>query len=128
MDNAVLEIIEYVSVKGHLKSHVIKNKIIELISDRIKCSVPNLVTLAKDLELLKLVCLCVENTVKKKHKLDKKEIVMSIMKTCFPILSDAELKVIESNIEVLHQNKLIKKVTYAKKLWRYVFSNKKKDL
>jgi hypothetical protein len=127
MDDSVLEILEFVKLKGSLKTHVVKNKIIEMISDRLKASIPNLSTLAKDLELLKLICNCVENSIKKKHKLDKKEVVMSIVKSCFPVLSDAEMKVIDSQIEALHFNGLIKKVCYRKKVWRWLFTPKKKD-
>jgi hypothetical protein len=127
MDESVLEILDYVKLKGSLKTHVVKNKIVEMISDRLKASIPNLASLAKDLELLKLICNCVENSVQKKHKLDKKEIVIAIVKSCFPVLSEAELKIVDGNIETLHFNGLIKKVTYSKKFWRWLFTPKKKD-
>lgn len=127
MDDSVLEILDFVKLKGSLKTHVVKNKIVEMISDRLKASIPNLASLAKDLELLKLICNCVENAVQKKHKLDKKEIVIAIVKCCFPVLAEAELKVVDGNIETLHFNGLIKKVSYSKKLWRWLFSPKKKD-
>jgi len=127
MDDSVLEILDFVKLKGSLKTHVVKNKIIEMISDRLKASIPNLATLAKDLELLKLVCNCVENSVQKKHKLDKKEIVLAIIKACFPVLSETDMKVIESNIETLHYNGLILKVALRKKIVRWLFTSKKKD-
>lgn len=127
MDDSVLEILDFVKLKGSLKTHVIKNKIIEMISDRVKASIPNLATLAKDLELLKLICNCVENSVHKKHKLDKKEIVLAILKSCFPVLSEADLKVIEGNIETLHVNGLIRKVSFHKKVLRWLLTPKKKD-
>ncbi len=127
MDDSVLEILDFVRLRGSLKTHVVKNKIIEMISDRLKASIPNLATLAKDLELLKLVCNCVENSVHKKHKLDKKEIVIAIIKSCFPVLSEADLKVIEANIDTLHFNGLISKVAYHKKVLRWMFTPKKKD-
>ncbi len=127
MDDSVLEILDFVKFKGGLKGHVIKHKIIEMVSDRLKSSIPHLTSLAKDLELLKLICNCVENSVHKKHKLDKKEIVLAIVKACFPVLSEAELKVIEGNIETLHYNGLIAKVAFRKKVIRWLFSPKKKD-
>ena len=127
MDDSVLEILDFVKLKGSLKTHVVKNKIVELISDRLKASIPNLASLAKDLELLKLICNCVENAVQKRHKLDKKEIVFGILKSCFPVLTEAELKVIDGNIETLHFNGLIKKVGVMKKILRWLFTSKKKD-
>ena len=127
MDDSVLEILEHVKLKGSLKNHVVKNKLIEMISDRLKASIPNLATLAKDLELLKVICNCVENSVHKKHKLDKKEITLAIVKACFPVLSEADLKVIDGNIETLHYNGLINKVAFYKKLFRWLLTPKKKD-
>lgn len=128
MDDSVLEILDYIKLKGSLKTHVVKNKIVEMISDRIKASIPNLVSLSKDLELLKLICNCVENSVQKKYKLDKKEIVLAIVKSCFPLLTETDLAVIDGNIETLHFNGLIQKVKFSKKLWRWVFKgSQKKD-
>lgn len=127
MDDSVLEILDFVKLKGSLKTHVVKNKIIEMISDRLKASIPNLASLSKDLELLKLICNCVENSIKKKHKLDKKEIALAIIKSCFPVLTESELKIIDSQIDTLHFNGLIKKVSYSKKVWRWAFTQKKKD-
>ena len=124
MDDSVLEeILDFVN----FKTHVIKNKIVEMISDRLKASIPNIAALAKDLELLKLICNCVENSVLKKYKLDKKEIVLSIVKACFPVLSEVEMKVIEGNIETLHYNGLICKVSFHKKVIRWLLTPKKKD-
>jgi hypothetical protein len=127
MDDSVLEILDFVKLKGSLKTHVIKNKIVEMISDRLKASIPNIAALAKDLELLKLICNCVENSVLKKYKLDKKEIVLSIVKACFPVLSEPEMKIIEGNIETLHYNGLIRKVSFHKKIVRWLLTPKKKD-
>jgi hypothetical protein len=127
MDDSVLEILDFVKLKGSLKTHVIKNKIVEMISDRLKASIPNIAALAKDLELLKLICNCVENSVLKKYKLDKKEIVLSIVKACFPVLSEPEMKIVEGNIETLHYNGLIRKVSFHKKVVRWLLTPKKKD-
>jgi hypothetical protein len=126
-ENAVLEIMDFVKFKGRLKTHVMKGKIVEMISDRLKASIPSLASLSKDLELLKLICNCVENCVDKKYKLDKKEIAMAIIKCCFPLLTEADLALIDSNIDTLHFSGLIKRVKYYKKLWRWLTTNKKKD-
>lgn len=127
MDDAVLEILDFVKLKGSLKSHVLKEKIIELISDRIKSAIPHLASLSGDLELLKVICNCVENVVLKKHKMDKKEIALAIIKSCFPAMPQKDLDVLSNNIDSIHASGLIKKVSVYKKLKRYLFSSKKKD-
>lgn len=127
MEDSVLEIMDFVKVQGRLKTHVVKSKIIEMIADRLKASIPSLASLSKDLELLKLICNCVENCVEKKHKLDKKEIAMAIIKACFPLLTEADLALIDANIDTLHYSGLIKRVKYYKKLWRWLTTNKKKE-
>ena len=129
MDVTALEIIDGIRLKGSLKKHVIKNQLIDMISDRIKAAIPNLVTLAKDLELLKLVCNCVENAVKKHSKLDKKEVVNAIYKKLFPLLTEKDIEEMSSNIDMLHYNGMIQRIAYSTKVWAWLFGsgNKKKD-
>ncbi len=128
MDEKVLDFLKHsIRFKGSLEKHVMKNKIIECVADQLSKSIPQIVTLSKDLELLKLIANIIENIVCKKHKVDKKELVLEIVKKLFPLLSEQDLAVISDNIEMLHFNKLIKKVPFWKKVRRYIFDSKKKD-
>ncbi len=130
MDEIALEILDFVKVKGSLKTHVMRERIVSTIADRLKAGIPAIATLAKDLELLKLICTCVENCVDKKmaaQGLDKKEIALSIVKSCFPLMSESDQVVVAGQIDMLCFNGLIRKVALRKRLWRWLTSPKKKD-
>lgn len=66
-----------------------------------------------DSELLSLICSLVEHLVSRKDKIDKKVLVIEIIDSLF-LLSDNEKSVLCNNIEFLHSNSLIKKVSYYK--------------
>ncbi len=127
-EGAVLNIIEgAVSLSGRLASKALQQRLVELVADRIKSAVPELATYKHDLELLKLVCNCVENTVHKRSKLDKKAVAMAILLSLFPLLSDADRALYETNIDALCSTKgCVKKVSFSKKLYRYWFGASKK--
>ena len=123
-----LEIVDFCAAKGSLKTHCVKSKIIELISNRLKAAVPNLATLHSNLELQRLIGCCVENCVKPKHNLDKNEVILGIFKECFPLLSEKDMEIVMSNIKMMTDCGLIKKVPYSKRVWRYICGmSKKKD-
>lgn len=100
-----------IRLRGSLQSHVVKNQLIEVVSEKIKKSVPELAKLRVDAELLNLVCSCIETLLdSKKTKLDKKEIVLTIWVHLFPDVSKEELEIIDNTIEFLVSNKLVRKL------------------
>lgn len=66
-----------------------------------------------DNEFLTLLTNMIEYLVTKKDKINKKELALMIMKEYFDA-SNEDLEIIDKNIEYLHNNKAIKKVSYWK--------------
>jgi hypothetical protein len=64
-----------------------------------------------DAELLTFVVNLIEHLVVKKDKIDKKKLAISIMRDVFSATDD-DIELISRNIEYLHANKGIKKVSY----------------
>lgn len=106
--------LHYIKTKNSLrkkeKLHTIKQCIVDKIQRDIDMS-----KLREnqhiDNELILFVCYCVEELVKKKYNIDKKEFVVDILSTVFNnILTELELNQIKSQIDFAHENQLIKKV------------------
>lgn len=106
--------LHYIKTKNSLrkkeKLHTIKQCIVDKIQRDIDMS-----KLREnqhiDNELILFVCYCVEELVKKKYNIDKKEFVVDILKTVFNnVLTELELIQIKSQIDFAHENQLIKKV------------------
>ena len=80
-------------------------------------------------DILLLICNLVEHLTRDK-KLSKKEIVLEIFSRVF-VLTAEERAIIESNIEFLHSNHAIKKLSkfylFACGAYEYLFKSKKKD-
>jgi hypothetical protein len=70
-------------------------------------------------EFLLMVCNLVEEVVKKSEKINKKELVINVLKNVLT-LSEAESKIVDSSIEFLWGNDLIRKVVSSKKLVRWL--------
>ena len=89
----------------------ITNNIIQKIQ-----TIPNFMELKNDLELLLYVCTIIENELyqNRSKSIDKKEIVISILNDLFNF-SDDEKEIISKNVEFLHSNNLIKKITDIEK-------------
>lgn len=66
-----------------------------------------------DNEFLTLLTNMIEYLVSKKDKIDKKSLALEIMKDFFAA-TDEDLEIISKNIEYLHNNKVIKKVSFWK--------------
>lgn len=78
-----------------------------------------------DNELILFICSCVEELVKKKYNIDKKQFVVEILIAVFNgILIESEIQQIEAQIEFAYENKLIKKVEFNYKakmvLWDWI--------
>lgn len=77
-----------------------------------------------DNELILFCCTCVEELVKKSYSIDKKELVVEILKTIFNgVLGELEINQIKSQIDFAYENELIKKVEFNYKfrvlVWRW---------
>jgi len=66
-----------------------------------------------DNEFLTLLVNMIEHLVVKKDKINKKELALGIMRDFFGASED-DLALISKNIEYLHSNKVIKKLSYWK--------------
>jgi hypothetical protein len=66
-----------------------------------------------DNEFLTLLTNLIEYLVAKKDKINKKQLALEIMKDYFAA-TDEDLEIIGKNIEYLHNNKVIKKVSFWK--------------
>ena len=63
-----------------------------------------------DHELVLMVCNCVENVIKKKAGVDKKEIVVEIFKQLFADLTPQETENIKNQCQYSYDNDLIEKI------------------
>lgn len=119
-----MEQVVYIQPKNSLMLEKNKIDIINKINVRVKALPQMEITpqaLKMDMEVLLFVCQLAEHLVindkdDKKHKIDKKEIVMKAMEMSFVRLTNEEKAVIENNIEFLHNNKRIKRVGTVKML------------
>jgi len=102
-----------VSIKNNLrndiKNHEYKTKII----NRVKELGLHDIKYKLDSEFLSLICNLIEYLVSSKDKLNKKELLMLIYQELFG-LTEEEQNIINKNVEFLHSNKQIKKLSYYK--------------
>jgi hypothetical protein len=64
-----------------------------------------------DLEFLTMICVMVEHMIDNKKevvKVDKKDVVFTVYAKLFGTIPPTEMRVIESNIQYLHENGKIK--------------------
>lgn len=110
--------IDFVKPSLDIKDNIKAKKVLDDIKEKLK-DVQDLDKYKNDINFLSLVCNLIENSIsnrtvlncKKKRTVDKKESVSQIMTMLFSDDSEEYKKEIESNIEYLHHNKLIKKVS-----------------
>jgi len=83
-----------------------------------------------DNELILFVAYCIEELVKPKYTIDKKEFAIEILNTIFSsILTEIEINQIRSQLDFAHENNLIKKVEFKNKArMAFVYWFKKKFL
>lgn len=104
-----------VSVQPNLASDIKRQEIIKQIQDRITELNLRLPDYKNNTEFVLLVLNLVEHLVKKKYKIDKKKLAIHILSTLLN-LGPQEVSALETNIEFLHSNKMIKKVS---KFWAF---------
>lgn len=79
--------------------------------------IPDHIKYKLDLEYLTMICIMVEHLIdnqKEVVKVDKKDIVFVVYGKLFGTLTPPDLKVIESNIQYLHENGKIHKKGWVK--------------
>jgi hypothetical protein len=104
--------VDVVDVKHNLKHDLVCYEIKEKIKQRLT-QFPDYAKYKTDSEFLLLACNLIENLVKKSLKADKKQLCITIYKEIYE-MSDDDIKLLESNIEFLFNNKKFKKVSYYK--------------
>lgn len=111
------------SLKRQEKLHVIKNAIVNKIQRDIDISKLRENNIINN-ELILFCSNCVEELVKKKYSINKKEFVIDILRTIFGSLNDSEVNQIKQHIEFIFENQLIKKVEFNYKariiLWNWI--------
>lgn len=111
------------SLRKQEKIHTIKNAIVNKIQRDIDISKLRENNVINN-ELILFCCSCVEELVKKKYSINKKDFVIDILRTIFGSLNETEVSQIKSHIEFAFENDLIKKVAFNYKariaMWNWV--------
>jgi hypothetical protein len=97
-----------------------------IVKDKI-ASLPLGVSYKNNNELILYVCKLVENVVCKKDNINKKDLVINILRPLLA-LNDAEAKLTGDIIEFLHSNGMIHKIKQVKKIKNSVISWFKKKV
>jgi hypothetical protein len=101
-----------------LKNSLIKDQRIAdiniVVKDKLQ-SLPNTVSYKNNSEFILYVCKLVENVIVKTDNINKKDLVLSVLRACLA-LNDAEVKVAGDIIEFLHSNGMIQKIKQLKKI------------
>jgi hypothetical protein len=109
--------VELVKPKNLLKNLKRTGDVIQVILDTLK-DLPDLEKQKYNPDLILYICRVVENSYDKKkladEKINKKEMVFSILKKLYPSLNDNDKLVIEGIIEHLHSSGRLKKVNLLK--------------
>jgi hypothetical protein len=119
----------YIQPKNSLKKRDKQQKIINAIKEKVQ-SLHNHESLRNgqsiDPELILMICNCVENVIKKKAGLNKKEFVIEVLKSIFGNLTDNEIAHVDTQCQYNFDNGLIEKIPILYKtgsiLYNYIKS------
>lgn len=107
--------LEVVPIRNNLLVDVNSSKIKLNIINRIRELNIEFTKYKLDAEMLTYVCNLIEYLVTKKDNIDKKQLVLDIYRDLLgPDFTDDVATLITNNIEFIHKNKNIKKVSYYK--------------
>ena len=104
-------------LKNSLSKHFVFHNLVQTLIKKIKEEIPKFEDLKLNIELTLLCCNIVENTVKKKTKVDKEKLVVDALTDVFT-LTEIDQKTIKDQIEFLFTNGKILKVDEVKKFFR----------
>jgi hypothetical protein len=114
--------IDFVSQTPSLHSFVVVNKIVEIIADRIK-SIPNYQSLRLSLDVVLLICNCIENLVyengikaKDQPHHFKKDLALNVYKH-LDWIKDDDKQFLVNSIQFLWSSGRIKKIPFVKRVW-----------
>jgi len=113
-----MEIAE-LDLKHGLSKHFVFHSLVQVLITKIKEEIPKFEELKLNIELTLLCCNIVENTVKKKTKIDKEKLVVDALREVFNLTED-EQKTIKNQIEFLFNNNKIVKIDETKKFFKSV--------
>ena len=114
-------IIYSLPLKGIVRSHVELKNLEQQIFDRL-IHIPQIDSLKSSIQLVELVCMCVENSVDKnnskkgKDAIDKKALVIAILDKLFT-LTLLEKEIISRHIEYLCDSRVIKRIGRLSRIW-----------
>ena len=114
-------IIYSLPLKGIVRSHVELKNLEQQIFDRL-IHIPQIDSLKSSIQLVELVCMCVENSVAKnnskkgKDAIDKKALVIAILDKLFT-LTPLEKEIISRHIEYLCDSRVIKRIGRLSRIW-----------
>lgn len=114
---------DYIQVKNSLKNKKAVDDIVNIIINKIKADLTVDGNLKNSMELLHLVVTLIENLIDNQNKSDKKKVnklnvLHDIYNKLFGNLSQQDLNIINQNIEYLLDNKLIKKYSFLKRIYK----------
>lgn len=95
------------SVRSHFAYQSLLNKLVE----KVKSEIPKFEDLKLSTEFTLLVCNIIENTVKKKDKVSKKKLAVDILVHLFDLNEDEQV-VVGEQVDFLHSNERIKKISW----------------
>ena len=104
----------YVPFERKLQKVDIEKQLIATLENRIR-SLPNFQELKLNPELVLYACNLIENIVKRKYKIDKKNLCVNVLTSIFAF-TDADKKSCGEIVEFLHSTGQIKKATFWKKV------------
>ena len=119
--NKMSDILYSLPLKGIVKSHVQLKGLEQQIYERL-IHIPEIDSLKSSIQLVELVCMCVENSVapqnskQGKDGVDKKALVVSILDRLFK-LTPVEKEIISRHIEYLCDSKVIKRIGRLSRIW-----------
>jgi len=114
----------------NFKNSIIKDQKVNDLTSLVKTSLQNLpsnISYKQNSEFILYVCKLIENYIFKVDKLNKKEIVINILRSVLS-LTDAECKMADGIIEFLHQNGMIHQVKVSKKINKSISNWVKKKI
>jgi len=113
-----------------LKNSLVKDQRVAdlniIVKDKV-ASLPQGVSYKNNNELILYVCKLVENVICKKDNINKKDLVINILRPLLG-LNDAEAKLTGEIIEFLHSNEMIQKIKQVKKIKSSIVSWFKKKV
>jgi hypothetical protein len=90
--------------------------IVELIINDVKKNIPEFEEHKLDCEMILRICNIVEYLVKKKYKVDKKQVVLHVFELLFSDITNDDLEFVSNTIDFLFQHDQIKQVKMISKV------------